>query len=592
MSPFAIMAHDKAASLRRLFSLARPHLSALSVAMVALLIGTGINLALPEIVRRLVDHGPDGMLFSRPWATAAFLVGLFGIQAFAFYGRSYLFGIVGQQIVAELRRKLYEALVWREIEFFDRSRASDLVSRLSSDTLLVQDAVSVRMSVLIRYSVQVIFGIILMLVMSARLTLVIVAVIPILVGISMMLGRRLRSCSKRQQAELGASGAIAEESFSGARVIKAFNQENRATARYQAAIQRVLAIGTERARISAFFSSFVSFLMNACIVIVLLIGVRLVVSGGLTAGQLTAFLLYGVIVAVSFAFLSSAYAETVQSLGAAERVFELIDISSGEPKPVDRVSLPDRIAGGIRFERVGFSYPTRPDDMVLRDLSLEIEAGKTTALVGRSGSGKSTIVSLIMRFYDPVSGAIFLDGIPLVNLDSKELRRHIAYVPQDPHLFGVTIAENLRYGKEDATLEELEEACRKASILSFVESLPHGFDTQVGERGTQLSGGQRQRLAIARAILRDPAIMILDEATSALDSENEFLVREAIAAVMAERTCIVIAHRLSTVQRADSVIVIDSGAIVQQGRHDDLCREEGLYRQIVERQELRPQPSV
>lgn len=580
------MSKDRVYTLRRLFALSLPYKLTLALAMFALACGSGINLLLPELLRRLVDGGYSGLLFTNTWLVALALVGLFALQGLSFYFRSYLFGVTGQRVMADLRRTLHEAIILQEMSFFDRERASDLVSRLSSDAVLVQDAVSIRLSVLIRYGFQVVLGIILMLFMSLRLTLAIVCVLPLIVFLSMFLGKRLRALSKQQQAELGRASAVAEEGFSGARIVKAFNQEEQESARYSHAIDRVLELGLARTRVSAFFSSFVSFLMNGAIVIVLLIGVQLVGQNVLTAGELTAFMLYGVIVAVSFAFFSSAYAETLQSMGAAERIFEIIDSKPAPRERADWIDLPNRPAGHASLERISFSYPSRAGENVLNEVTISVDPGKTTALVGPSGAGKSTVVALLLKFYEPTGGRITFDGIDMARIDPIDLRRHIAIVPQDPQLFGVSIGENLRYGKPSASREELTEACRKANILSFVESLPQGFDTPVGERGVQLSGGQRQRLAIARALLKDPALLILDEATSALDSENEFLIREAIASLMEGRTCLVIAHRLSTVKNAHKVIVMDEGSVVQEGTHQELSLADGLYRRIVERQDV------
>ena len=574
--------------LRRLLGLVRPHLPIFTVAMLGLALGSGVNLALPEIIRRLIDGPYADLLRENQAGVGALLIGLFALQAAGFYLRAYFFGVIGQRVVATLRRDVFGAVLRQEITFFDERRSGDLVSRLHADTQLLQDAVSIRLSILVRYALQVLVGIVLMVWISPRLTLAIIFLVPLLVFFSIFLGRKLRRLSRAQQSALGEATVVAEESFSAIRVVKAFARERFELNRYGRVNDQVLSLGERRTTVSAFFSSFVSFLMNGCIVLVLLYGLSIVGTGELSSGDLIAFLLYGVIVAVSFAFIASTWAEMMQTAGAAERVFEILDLTS-PIQPAVATAVPPRLVdwrGDVEFSAVTFAYPTRPTLAVLENISFRLTPGESTALVGPSGSGKSTMVSLLLGFYRPNEGKIVCGGHDLEHLSLEELRQRIAIVPQEPQLFATSIGENLRYGKETASESELINACAQANILDFIESLPQRFDTPVGERGIQLSAGQKQRLVIARAMLKNPTLLILDEATSALDSENEYLVQKALSTLLEGRTALIIAHRLATIKNCDRLVVMERGRIVQVGTHESLSRGPGLYSQLVSRQEL------
>jgi ABC-type multidrug transport system fused ATPase/permease subunit len=584
MEPSKSQKHGSA-SLAKLLRLAKPHTSVFVLAFITLGAGSAVNLVFPELIRRLLNADRLSWLTTHQFEVGAALIGLFAFQGICFYYRSLLFSVIAQRIVTTLRRQLYSAIISRDIEFFDQNRSGDLVSRLGSDMTLVQDALGIKISVFVRYGLQVIVGVVLMLFLSVRLTIAIVLSLPILVGISILLGKKLKRLSKAQQTELGQASNIAEETFSGVRIVKAFNRENFEDQRFSKSIEAVLALGITRSGVAAFFASFVSFLLNACIVLIMLYGITLVGNGIMPPGDLTAFLLYGVIVAVSFAFIAGGVAEFIQAMGAADRIFEILDHSL-PVEPIDKALLASPVRGAVSVKNITFCYPSRPEIAVLKNISFELPAGKTTALVGPSGSGKTTVTSLILGLYPPQTGALRFDNVPIDCKNSRSIREHIAIVPQDPYLFALSIADNLRYGRLEANLDDIREAARKASLLDFIESLPQGFETDVGPRGTQLSGGQKQRLAIARAILRNPALLVLDEATSSLDSENEALIQAALDTLMKGRTALVIAHRLSTIKNAHQVIVLEAGQIVQIGTHDSLSREAGLYRQLVERQEL------
>ena len=570
----------------RVLRLAAPHWRPMAVGFVALALGAAVNLYFPEFIRYLLSEDNGGRLAGAPWRLFGVLTGLFLLQGVAIYLRALTFGQVGQRVVADLRDALYTSILRQPMATFDTARVGDLVSRLSADAASIQNAVSVTLGVLVRYTLQVIFGVVLMAYISPRLTLLILIALAIVLVSSFVLARRLRFLSRAQQEALGAATVVAEETFHGVRLVKAFGRIRREVERFAEANNITLQRGLARTRLGSFFQSFGSVLLNIALAYVLVCGLQMVYQGTLSLGELSAFLLYGLIVGVSFAFLAGAYTEFAQGIGAGERVFEYLDAASSAVVVQPTRSLPEPFRGSVHFRNVSFAYPSRPEPAALQDLSFTLEPGKTLAVVGPSGAGKSTIINLLLGFYPPLLGDIQIDGVPLQEVPLESYLQHVAYVPQDTLIFHLSIADNLRFGKERATLEELESVCAKVNLLETIRALPQRWDTLVGDRGVQLSGGQRQRLAIARALLRDPKLLLLDEATSALDSENEALIQKAIATLMEGRTTIVIAHRLATVKNADQLLVLDKGRVVQQGTHASLSTAPGLYRLMVERQEL------
>ncbi len=568
----------------RTISLVLPHTFLFTVALIALGAASGINLLFPHIIKFLLDTGGLDYFKQHYIQIGLGLVLLFGLQGLCFYVRAFAFGVIGQRVVANLRRALFSALIQKPVTYFDSAKATDLVSRITNDVQLLQDTVSIKLSVLIRYALQVVVGVVLMATLSWPLTLTIMLLLPVLVGLSIALGKKLRSLTRAQQELLSQASARVQEAFDGIRLVKAFNREEYEISSLGRLTAAWSSVGEDRWKVSAFFQSFVSFLLNTVIILVLLFGIYLVSSNRLTSGELTAFLLYGAIVAVSFSFVASSYTELVTSLGASERIFEVLDSHTPQPSAS---KTPITQLGNIQFNQVHFAYPSRPENVVLQGLQFEIPKAKVTALVGQSGSGKSTIVQLLMQLYSPTKGHISFDGQEAASFSSQSIRDRIALVPQDQILFSTSIKENLLYAKIDASQIELEQACAQAQILDFIRSLTLGFDTLVGERGVQLSTGQRQRLAIARAILKSPELLILDEATSALDVENEFLIQKAIEPLLKRCTVLVIAHRLSTIRSAQQVIVLESGKVVEIGSHDELMKGSGLYRNLVERQSER-----
>jgi len=572
----------KSASFRRLMELARPQWRKLAAGTAFLAVGSLMGLLYPQGLRIIIDGVLNGGSISLIDKAALFMVGAALLQAGSIGARAYLFSTAGERIVADLREQLYKSLLDQEIAFFDERRTGELTSRLGSDTATIQSAVSANVSMGLRNLAQGLGGIGFLLFTSPVLTGLMLLVVPAIAVGAVLYGRRIRKLSREVQDALAESGEVAEEALSGIRTVRSFAAEPAETARYSAKVQRSFELAKTRSAASAVFIAAASFGGYAAIALVFWYGGHLVVKGSMTVGGLTSFLVYTLIVAFSLGALADLWADFMRALGAAERVFELID-----RKPIMPASggmqLP-KVRGDVRLDRVRFAYPTRKELQVLDGVELQLKPGELVAVVGPSGAGKSTLAALVGRLYDPDHGRVLLDGWDVRELDPAWLRQQIGVVAQEPILFSTTIAENIRYGRPSATLQEVESAARTANAHTFTESFPQGYQTMVGERGVQLSGGQKQRVAIARAVLKDPRILVLDEATSALDAESEHLVKEALERLMKGRTTLVIAHRLSTVMHADRVVVLDGGMIVQSGSHGDLLREGGLYKRLVERQ--------
>ena len=573
---------DRRASLRHIVALARGEARLLTLGTVTLILGSITSLLYPQGIKQIIDGAltHQSRYSINQIAVAMALVAV--VNGAAISARFAFFSIAGERIVTRLRERLYRAIVSQEIAFFDERRTGELTSRLASDTAVLQSSVSSNISMVLRNAAQAVGAIGFLLYTSPKLTALMLSVVPPIAIASVAYGRRVRKLSKSVQDALAEAGEIAEESISGIRTVRSFAAEDKEAARYGHAVERSFQLARRRIFASSTFMAAASTAGYVSAALVFWEGARLVDAKEITAGDLTSFLIYTLFVAFSLGALSDLWADFMKSLGAAERVFDLIDRQPGIPvRAGRRLGEPK---GHVAFDHVGFAYPTRPELPVLDDVNLEIRPGEVVAVVGPSGAGKSTISSLLARFYDPLRGAVTLDGNDLRELDAEWLRQRIGTVAQEPILFSTTIAENIRYGRPDATDEEVEAAARAANAHDFVSRFPQGYQTLVGERGVQLSGGQKQRVAIARAVLKDPLLLILDEATSALDAESEHLVKEALDRLMRHRTTLVIAHRLSTVMGADRVLVLDGGRIVQAGSHRALMAEEGLYRRLVERQ--------
>ena len=569
------------ASIGRVLSLAKPEWRQLTLGFVFLVISSAAGLVFPRGIQELLD----GVLADRSGASidraALFMLGILALQALTSSLRYMLFTRSGERVVARLRKDLYASILRQEVAFFDERKTGELTSRLASDTSVLQNAVSVNVSMALRNIATALGALVLIWVISWRLTLVMLAVVPPIAFGAVIYGRRLRALARQVQDALGNASDVAVESISGLRTVRAFGAEAKESARYGAAVDKSFDLASQRIRMSAVFTGFASFLAFASASLVLWYGGHLVLEEVLTVGQLTSFLLYTIFVGVSLGALTDLWADFTKASGAAERLFELIDRKEAMPNTGES---PSEVHGTVEFNDVSFAYPTRPDAPVLTGLNLAIQQGEIVAVVGPSGAGKSTLAALVSRLYDPTGGALLLDGKDLKTLNPAWLRDQVGIVSQEPILFSTSIEENIRYGRSNATREEVLKACEVANARTFIERFPEGLATPVGERGVQLSGGQKQRIAIARAVLKDPAILILDEATSALDAESEHLVKEALDRLMTGRTTMVIAHRLSTVRDADRVLVMDGGKIAQSGTHDTLMAQEGIYKKLVERQ--------
>jgi ATP-binding cassette subfamily B protein len=571
----------RAVDLRRLLRLARSEARALILGTLALVVGSLLTLLYPMVIQHLIDGIDAGGGKELVTQGAMILVGLFGFGALFGAIRAWLFTVSGERIVASLRTELYRAIISQEVAFFDERRTGELTNRLASDTTVLQNTVTVNVSMLLRFTIMTIGAIGFLLYTSWRLTLLTLAVVPVVAISAGIFGRKMRAISRDFQDALAESTVVAEETIAGVRTVRAFAREDQEIARYHAAVEASFQIARRRASIIAMLRGFIGFGGYGAIAVVLWFGGNMLVDGSITIGELTSFLLYTLTVAFSLGALSGLYEDFMKAMGSSERVFELMDraptITGGDQRL-------EPVRGEVELSDLDFAYPTRPDMPVLSGLNLTLRPGEVVALVGHSGSGKSTVAVLLSRFYDPQGGRIRLDGVDYSALDINWLREQVGVVSQEPILFATSIIDNIRYGQPEASTEAVIAAARAANAHDFISAFPEGYQTRVGERGVKLSGGQKQRVAIARALLKDPRVLILDEATSALDAESEHLVQEALDRLMVGRTTMVIAHRLSTVREADRVCVLEHGALAQQGTHDELVAADGIYRRLVQHQ--------
>ncbi|MFH7015830.1 ABC transporter ATP-binding protein [Flavobacterium sp. FlaQc-47] len=563
-----------------IFKYAGKHQWKFYVGLVFLLLTGATALAFPKLMGMLIDcvKNKDGAQANQ---IALGLIVILFLQSFCSFFRLSLFVNFTENTLANLRLSLYTNLVKLPMTFFSQKRVGELNSRISADITQIQDTLTSTIAEFLRQFILIIGGVILLATESFKLTLLMLAVVPLVAVAAVIFGRFIRKYSKQVQDQVAESQVIVEETMQGISIVKAFANEWYEVARYKGKISEVVKLAIKGGKYRGYFASFIIFCLFGAIVAVVWYGVRLSIAGEMSVGQLISFVLYSTFVGASFGGIAELYAQIQKAIGATERVFELLEETPEKINATQNGTPLEKIKGNVSFKNVAFSYPSRKEVQVLKDVNFTAEFGQKIAIVGPSGAGKSTISSLLLRFYDIESGEITIDGKNIYDFDLENLRGNMSIVPQDVILFGGTIKENIAYGKPDATDEEIMLAAKQANALNFVEGFPEKFETVVGERGVKLSGGQRQRIAIARALLKNPSILILDEATSSLDSESEKLVQEALEVLMEGRTSIIIAHRLSTIRNADKILVLDNGKITEEGTHQELINlENGIYKNL------------
>jgi ABC-type multidrug transport system fused ATPase/permease subunit len=564
-----------------IFEFIKPYRRSFILGLVLISLSGITTMAFPYLLKELISSADltskNQVPYFSPGEIALIMIGVLLIQMVFSFFRVYLFSEVGEKAVADLRKTIYKHIISMPMEFFAQNRVGELSSRLSADVSQIQDTVSTVLAELLRGIVVMLIGIVLIIYSSPALTLLILSVVPVIVLVAVVFSRKIRKKSKEAQDQLAESGTIVQESLQGISNVKAFTNEWYEVNRYNQNIQKVVILALKNAQLRGMFVSTLIFSLFATVVAVVWYG-----SKEMKFEELSAFVIYTAFVGGTMAGFAELYSQLQKSLGATQRIKEMLKENTEIIPLTDEPLNPDyKIYGNVRFESVEFSYPSRPEMQILNGVSLEVKQGQQLAIVGTSGAGKSTLTSLLLGFYQAQHGSLYFDLLNSKEIPVSQLRKQIAFVPQDIFLFGGSILENIAYGNPNANFMEIQNAAKKAYAHDFINSFPEGYDTVVGERGIKLSGGQRQRIAIARAILKNPTLLILDEATSSLDSESEHWVQKALEELMKNRTSIVIAHRLSTIRNADTIVVLDKGKIVESGKHETLMEiENGIYRNL------------
>ena len=566
--------------IRPLLRFVRPYRAVLYGALVALTVSAAAVLAMGVGLRLLIDQGLGGDNIDLLNDALVYLIGMVVLLAAGTFSRFYLVSWLGERVVADIRTAIFERILRLSPAFFEINKTGELLSRITTDTTLLQTVIGSQASSALRNLLLLTGGIVMLFITSPRLTGLVFVLVPVVVVPIIILGRRVRQRSRLSQDRIADLGGQVEESLNAIHTIQAFGQEANIQASFGAKVDRAFRTALGRVRARAYLTAFVILFVFTGIAAVLWLGGHDVLDGRLTGGELSSFIFFAVVVAGSVGSLSEVYGDLQHAAGAAERLVEMLRQESDIVAPENPDALPEPPEGAIALENVTFSYPSRPDEPALIDYSLSVKPGERVALVGPSGAGKTSVFNLLLRFYDPSQGVVRLDGMDLRQTEPGEARARFGLVPQDPAIFAADAWENIRFGRPVASDEDVRAAARAAGAEGFLDALPEGFATFLGEKGMRLSGGQKQRIAIARSILRNPVILLLDEATSALDAESERAVQQALDTLMAGRTTLVIAHRLATVQKADRIVVMQEGRVVAEGSHDSLVAEDGLYARL------------
>jgi ATP-binding cassette subfamily B protein len=567
-------------TLARVGAFVRPYRRQVIFAAIALIVAAATVLAVGQGLKGVVDRGFGAGDAGELDRTLALMLGVIVVMAAATFTRFYFVSWIGERVTADLRRAVFDHLLTLPPGFFEVTRTGDVISRLINDTAMLETVIGSSASMAVRNVLLLGGGLTMLAITSTKLTLLVLAGVPVVVVPIILFGRRVRKLARASQDRVGDVGAYVDEALHEVRTVQAYAHEPEDSRRFAARVEAAFATAVARIRQRALLVATVIVLVFGAVGVILWIGGHDVLAGKISAGQLSAFVFYAVIVASAVGTISEVVGDLQRAAGATERLFELLAVDPEIRAPAHPVALPVPARGTVGFDRVGFHYPSRPETPALDDFSIAVAAGEKVALVGPSGAGKTTVFQLLLRFYDPQTGAVRVDGVDVRSADPREVRRRLAVVPQDPVIFAASVLENVRYGRLDATEAEVRNACEAAYASEFIGELPQGYDSNLGERGVRLSGGQRQRLAIARAILADRPILLLDEATSALDAESERTVQRALERLMVGRTVLIIAHRLATVRHADRIAVIEAGRIVAVGPHDALLAESPLYARL------------